>query len=580
MSKLKDALEAAGHTVTKYDPKKTRAVHTNKGNVTVPKFTEQLVEALGDDLHLHPEIVKCINSVTHMSSLLEELSEVEGWASSGSSQHSIPPEIAHLTLNIDRASKEVGVKRYFCTTPDEIIDTTVSGQYYIEACDLAGTNAVKAARAVVPKYLPRSPKGVQTVTHPTTGVKYDRFNTYIPAEWELWKRRNPAEWARLPDKPPEEIMRFLKHLIPDKTDREYFYAWTYTSITSRSFVYLVLQGLPGVGKNRLKVLLGALHGKENTVDGKKETFGASDSKFNSQMVNNTMVWFDELKYGPDMEPRMKEYQNPNISIERKGIDATSSTEIFSSMVISNNYPRDNYILFNSRKFAPVGLGNGPLTNSMDPEEIAEMSERLSPDSKSFDVKYVAQIAKWILRIGGKHAARWPNLEYQGPKFWELAHTSMSRWQKIAVMALTTKTRLGMFPGWDPDKKAFLWSKVEEALRRKKEYESKDYRDAVTVKSFFQTYCDEKGVKIFTVEEVPNSVVQDFWIRPAEIKEGVGPITLGGTSAKEPPKKIASPTPAPKTNALPSKETLARPKGMNEFQWRKFKKEWEAENGKG
>ncbi len=298
----------------------------------------------------------------------------------------------------------------------------------------------------------------------------------------------------------------------------------------------------------------SLHGAHNSSDGKKETFGANQNKFNSQMEENTFLWFDELKYGPDMEPRMKEYQNDDISIEKKGRDTTRSTKIFCSMVISNNHPRDNYLLFNSRKFAPLVLGNSPLTVAMTPEEIKELSERMDDTNEKFDVKLIAQIAKWITSIGPKYVPVWPNLEYQGPKFSELCHSSMSRWQKIAVIAMTVENRKGPIGGWDETKKAFLWSGVEASLRKKKEFESKDYRDSSTVKAFFKTYQDMSGKKVFEIEDV-NSEIADFWIKPiGGLKKVHGKLGLGASSGEM---------------------TLERPSGISAFQWKKMKTEFEA-----
>lgn len=560
MSELKEALEFTNLSIKKFDPRKTRPLYTDAGPITIRKFREKLFSILGKNVWDYPEIVKTLNDDRKMESLVVEYLESEGCLSvekdDGSSSFSVPDKLKHLTLNIDRSAKDSGAKRFFCTTKEELVDPGTSGQYFLESCRISLLDGVQIARAVIPKYLPRSVRGVHSSRDEVTGRDHNYFNTYIPPEWSIWKDRNKEKWDKLPAKPHKEIITLLRHLIPNKAEREYFYAWVYTSMTSRSFVYLVLCGDPGVGKNRLKLLLSALHGSTNSIDGKKETFGANETKFNSQMEDNTLIWFDELKYGPDMEPRMKEYQNTSIAIERKGVDATASSCIYSSMVISNNYPRDNYLLFNSRKFAPLVLGNGPLTTALEPEEIAELSGKIDPRSDNFDVAYVAQLAKWILAIGGKYCAQFPNLEYQGPKYWELAHTSMSRWQKIAVLSLTTENSRGKFPGWDEEKESYLWSKVEEALRRKKEYESKDYRDPATVRTFFETYRDTKGAPVFEVERISNSAVQDFWVRPLV---SIVKVVAGKVVEKS--------------------EKLKRPPGLSEFKWRKMKEEFEANNEK-
>lgn len=555
MTALKSALDAAGIVLKSYDPDKSRPVRTTEGTLTVGAFAEKLRTKLHKDLKKHPEILDGIQDHVEMEKLLEDYAITElGLGQPGV----VPDEVAHLTLNVDQASTDQSLKKFFCTTPEEFRETQISGQYYMGKCCITPAEAFLSARAVVPRYMPRRPPGIHPSTSTITLQKTNFFNNYVPSAWELWKIRNPKEWAKVSDKPPAIVVRLLQHVIPSKEERNYFYAWLYTSMTKRSYVYLVLCGLPGVGKNRLKLLMRALHGHNNASDGKKETFGANDSKFNSQMEENTFLWFDELKYGPDMEPRMKEYQNDYISIERKNQDATRSTEIFCSMVISNNYARDNYLLFNSRKFAPVVLGNKPLTASMSEKEIGDLSERLDDTHPRFDVKLVAQIAKWIKTIGPKYISQWPNLEYQGPMYWRLAHTSMSRWQKIAVLALTVQNDRGPFAGWDAIRGAFLWSKVEESLRRKKEYESKDYRDATTVKAFFETYCNTSGEKVFEVETTENNTLQDFWIKPIHGLERKNiEIRL---DPKEDQKLLNMPV---------------RPPGMSEYQWKKIKLEFEA-----
>lgn len=562
MSKLKAALEAAKITIRKYDPDKSRPVYTHTSSVTIGKFVGELVAALGSDIVHHAEIAACIRDNSLMEDLLEEYAEAEGLGVSSTAQTYIPPELSHLTLNIDRSSKETGTKSFFCTTPEEFVDLSHSGAFYINSLKITPQEATSLARAVVPIYLPRKGPGVHPEFDEVTKAMVPLFNTYIPPKWERWRRDNPSLWAKLPAKPPSDIIKLLKHVIPLKEEREYFYAWTYASLVNRAFVYLTLCGMPGVGKNRIKLVLRALHGEHNSTDGKKETFGANQSKFNSQMAENTLNWLDELEVTREMEPRMKEYQNPFISIERKGVDATRSTEIFCSMVISNNNLRDNYLPFDSRKFAPLVLGKKPLKEAMTEQEISVMSERLG-ESGNMDVRYVAQIAKWLLRVGPKYAGKFRNLEYQGPMFWEMAHASMSRWQKLVVLAMTTQNSRGPLQGWDETKGAFLWSKTEEALRRKKEFDLGHVHMA-TIRPFFEVYRDRMGHPVFEVEKVLDGVLDDFWVKPVGgLMRGAGRVSLNSKGSL----KEVSPK-------------LTRPPGTSQYQWRKMKDEYDAINGKG
>lgn len=557
MNAIEKAITAAKIKILKYSPEKQRSITTSAGTMDVKKFTKLLSEKIGPKLVEHPEIVKVLNDPMGMNDLLNDYAEAH--LEEGNSSVMVPENLKHYTLNIDITSKEENSKRFFLTTEEDLVSEGVSGRFYLDLCKIPPPQAVSSARAVVPKYMPRRPRGVSEIKSPTTLENISFFNTYVPPEWEQWKLRNPDAWKKLPAKPPELVIKLLKHLIPLKEEREYLYAWIYTSITSRSYVYLVLCGAPGAGKNRFKLLLRALHGMNNTADGKKETFGANENKFNGQMEDNTLIWFDELKYNHDMEPRLKEYQNDYISIERKGVDATKSTEIYPSMVISNNYPRDNYLPFDSRKFAPLVLADRDLKYSMATDEIAELSDRIDSSKPIFDVKYVAQIAKWILTVGEKHTHKWPYMEYKGPKFWEIAHASMARWQKIAVMAASVATLRGPQPGWDEKKKAFLWSKLEESLRRKKEYESKDYRDATTVKSFFDTFRDEHGVKMFETETVKsNKTFHDFWVVPIQ---GLQTVT-GGMTLNSVEREMLG-------EENDNQAELIRPPGLSNFQWRKL-----------
>lgn len=557
MNALKKALEAANIEILKYSPEKQRPITTDSGNFSIEKFTKSLTTALGDNLGEHPEIVKAINNPKIMPKLLESYAE-ESLEVVGGEAITIPENLKQYTLNIDTSSKEENSKRFFITTDEDLVSKSLTGRYFIDRCKISPPQAIAMARPVVPKYMPRSRRGITVVESQTTLEEISYYNTYVPPEWEQWRSRNPDQWKKIPAKPPALVMKLLKHLIPLKEEREYLYAWMFTSMTARSYVYLVLCGAPGAGKNRFKLLLRALHGMGNAADGKKETFGANENKFNGQMEDNTLIWFDELKYNQEMEPRLKEYQNDYISIERKGVDATKSTEIYPSMVISNNYPRENYLPFDARKFAPLVLAKRDLKFSMTSDEIGELSDRIDSSRPDFDVKYVAQVAKWILSVGAKHVDKWPYMEYKGPKFWEIAHASMSRWQKIAMMAATTTTMRGPMPGWDEKRKAFLWSKLEEGLRRKKEYESKDYRDATTVKAFFDTFRDGQGNLVFETEEVRGSKsFHDFWVKPIN---GLQALTGGITLDTVDRDLIDGEVP---------EGGIIRPPGLSNFQWRKL-----------
>ncbi len=504
LSTLKEALEAAKIKVSEYKPTKQRSVITNLGAMDAKKFSDALRDRLGPGIINFPDIVKAIYDPTYMSDLLADLVPPEDSSGGGI----IPDELKDYRLNLDVTARSKDDK-FFLTTPGEH-KSRMSGDTYLKRCGINDKVAYDTARPVIPEYRPRSLPGVESVVNRQTKENEQFFNSYVPAEWSVWKKDNPKKWRKLPAKPPVLLMKLLKHLIPCAEERRYLYAWIYASITSRSYVYLMLCGVGGSGKNRMKLVLRGLHGRGNYTDGKKSTI---TEKFNSQLSDNTLVWFDELKHDLDMENVMKEIQNDYLSIERKGIDATGSSTIYSSMVISNNKPRDNFLAFDARKFAPLVLGNRDLRHSMTEKEIELLSNKVDPEKPDFDQVFVAQIAKWILTIGARNLAKYPTLEYRGPMFWTLAHTSMTRWQKRALTALVDK-KTGARIGWDVNENAHLWSKVEEKLTKRSNDQSTTFPDYSSVKAFFDIFRDGEGKKAFDTKLVlGNNILGDFWIFP-------------------------------------------------------------------
>lgn len=498
MGQLADALEAADIEILKYNPEKQRPISTaNHGTISVEKFCKTLITELGSKGILYPEVFEASHSVSAMAKLLASYAKETG-IHVGDRVIEVPEEFEGLTLNMDITSPRD--LKFFMTDDKEIV-SVVSGAAYVRVLQMKEPEAVAAARKVVPEYLPRDPRGI--TKRKFEGKALDVFNTYVPPKW----KGNPY-WKDAPDKLPPLFEKLVHHLFPLAIEREYFYSWLYYSMFKRSFVYLILCGNPGTGKNRLKLVLRALHGHVNTIDGKRSTL---IERFNSQLADSTLAWFDELHYDMEMENMMKELQNDSISIERKGIDATRSTRIHASLIISNNKPRDNYIAFDARKFCPLYLTPDRLEKSMTPKEIDILSRKVEDDMKeTFDIDFLTQIAKWIKKHG--RSDKWPHLEYKGPMFYKLAHTSMSRWQKkAATLILETNPSSSGRLVYD-EKKGFLWSSLHESVFRKNGDRSLTFPDFSTVKHFFDVFVDGKGDKAFKTLEIRDNIMGDFWVR--------------------------------------------------------------------
>lgn len=500
VSRFESLIEKARLKIIRYDPSKARPISlSNGGAQTIDKFSEKLREKAGPDLFDYPDLAQVMFSSEDMGELLAQYAKKNNIQNPSERQAvEVPDNYQNLTLNLDQAHPGRELK-FFMTTKDEI-PSSISGNVWLRVMGLKEDEALSQARKVVPEYRPRSKPGI--VSHRTQSREdLSIFNSYTPPEWMTYKEPTPLGL-------PVLFERLVNHLFPIKLEREYFYDWLYTSLFDRAYVYLILCGVGGSGKNRLKLVMRALHGHANTVDGKRSTLV---DRFNSQLADATLGWFDELHYDLEMENVMKEIQNDSIAIERKGVDATRSSKIYSSLAISNNKPRDNYISFDARKFVPLQVASTRLDTVMAPDEIEVLTKKVeSWDSSEYDVAFIAQIGRWLQKR--KLSGRWPHLEYKGPMFYKLAHTSMSRWQKKAASLLIEGTYQESSRVEYNDFKGYLWSTLSEQSYKKNGDRSLQFPDFSTVKYFFDIFVDGNGKTSFETQAVKGSLSGDFWVK--------------------------------------------------------------------
>lgn len=525
------ALEAANLKLDSFKCGKPRPFATSEGTKGTDSFCQLLLKKLGARTLDFPDVTKALDNVQSAEKLFKAYADNKEILIGDHGVNTVPPDLQDLTLNLDMSSTREG--RFFLTRPDETI-SRVSGESYLSICQIHPTLAYKKARKVIPEYHPRKASGVFEVIN--NGETECIYNTHTPAKWQKYQNSK-----NIPDSLPPLFEKLVNHLFPIPAEREYFYCWLYYSLFNRAFVYLVLCGKPGTGKNRLKLVLRALHGHSNTADGKRSTL---TERFNSQLSNATLVWFDELRYTEKMENTLKEIQNDTISVERKGVDTTLSTKIHASLVISNNKPSDNFITFDARKFAPLKVNSKGLKSSMTSKEIDELTMKVEDESSdSFDPMFLAQIAKWIKKHG--LSKKWPHLEYKGPMFWRLAHSSMTPWQKILISTLlnpeTYSTRFGDM--WDG--KRLCWSKLQKKLTRGQEGGSR-LQDSSTVKDFLSIFRDEKGKILFSTSPIPGrEILGDFYITPLDpvltqsASRGIGFIRTGNGKMSHVPNEETS-----------------------------------------
>ncbi len=497
-----EALTAAQIEITKIDFGKKRPVWI-RGRPTalsVEALADTIREKLGKALRLHPDVFDAISDGdAALTALIEKHGEATGLTRPAAL------EFQDLCLNLDMSSSGRDLK--FFLSNDQGYVSPVSGAVYIARNNLKVPEAVAMARPVFPEYHPRAERGVFSRKF-DSGESHDIFNTYVPPTW-----KEHPDYVKRSGSIPPLFKRLLQHLLPDKKERGFLYGWMYCSLFSRAPTFLVLCGKGGVGKNRLKLLMRALHGHLNTTDGKESTL---TEKFNNQLENSTLIWFDELIHGKGkVESKLKEMQNETLSIERKGMDTTRSTRIFASIVITNNNYRDNHRDFEARKFVPLQVTDIKLSKVWTSDEIEQFNHMVEfPDHPDFDPSALAQFAKWLQKNGPLHAAQFENMEYKGPMFYKLANTSMSRWQAVAVETLSGLERVSNRRLIFADKLGFRWSSVERHLRGNKENRLGQFEPNYSlVKGFFDSFRDLNGRKAFVTTIVPDSHTQDFYVDP-------------------------------------------------------------------
>lgn len=497
MAQLKDALDSIGLEITSYDPKKKRPLKLSRGpDTAVDKFCEQLVRELKSTVSEFEGVSALVWDAAAMaeelSSLAEDLGVLKG------KPKKTPKELEGLKLYCDVTYRGRG-DRFFLVTPQNA-KSVISGEYYISRKGLNDAEAMAESEGVIPEYRPRSGGGVESITQ-ESGESVKVFNTYVPPRWQSHK------WGT-PDCLPPLFKKLVEHIFPIELEREYLYSWIYHSLFERSLVYLVLCGIPGLGKNRFMAVLTALHGYQNQVDGKLSTVR---EKFNSQLVGSTLITFDELEYTKDMENTLKAWQNTTVPIEKKGVDSSRGTPIYASIVISNNKPRDNYIAFDARKFAPLMLNTKPLLDGgLTQQEIDTLIAKTDERGDGYDPKFMAQIGRWIERHG--RSTKWKNMEYQGPMFWRLAHISMFHWQKTVIEWLLDMSDTHLASVEQDSEKGFLWSSLNSRIMKRQKDKNLRIPDATSVSEFLLKFRSGKGKKVFAVEYVPDSRMNDFWVR--------------------------------------------------------------------
>ena len=296
--------------------------------------------------------------------------------------------------------------------------------------------------SLLPKDFPKTPMPSRLVFDPMQSEPYkvSDFEGYNIAYINQYQH---PQWMKEGDKVvylseeeqkaiecPEKIMSFMEHLFPSDSCRSFVFNWMHYALISRCQTYLVLNGKKGVGKGILcEQILKNLVGENNYRIAPESML---DSNFNAALENIRILVLDEINADRTSKiNKLKKYANDNQNVEKKGVDATNTTRIYYSAVISNNDLFDMKLTWDERRFSVVDLADISLLDAWGKEEIDELIEYLQ------DPEVIKQFGYWIL-YKGRQSKLTELSVYKGDRFYDIVYHSLSEWQKVVVDMILDK----------------------------------------------------------------------------------------------------------------------------------------------
>ena len=243
-----------------------------------------------------------------------------------------------------------------------------------------------------------------------------RVNTYKHPEW----RDSISTFSGRDCDLPPLAQDFLEHLFPNYEAREYVFNWLNGAMTSKQgneFI-LVLNGPTGTGKTIFATdLMLALFGEKNWGAAPKHLF---ESNFNSVLENKRLIFIDEAKINERDYNTVKLYANKKLNIEKKGMDANNTTDLYYSMILSNNKMGNIFVDPDDRRFSIVETTTDKLLDAWEDESVTEFVEALK------DPDFVREIGEYILANYGSETLK----QYKSARFYQFVWRHLSQWQKL------------------------------------------------------------------------------------------------------------------------------------------------------
>lgn len=249
-------------------------------------------------------------------------------------------------------------------------------------------------------------------------------NTYIPPKWMLKTVDSPDPYPI-----PSLVDRFLKHLLPDETCRNYVFNWMRNMLVApKNGTHLILCCGKGTGKTTFVELLESLVGFENYHKGPKDFLTSS---YNTILEDKRLIFLDEVKVSKTEEiDTLKDYANRQQTINAKFKNTAKTKEIFCSFVLALNKEKDFRIEQDDRRFSVVELTEVPLLKIMTEKEVVALKEIFKDDD------FLAGFGKWLT---SSYFGEWGLEEpWLGEKFYRMAYLSLNKTKKFIIKKLKSK----------------------------------------------------------------------------------------------------------------------------------------------
>lgn len=247
------------------------------------------------------------------------------------------------------------------------------------------------------------------------GEVFTKFNTAYP-----------IQYSREEEKELRNDFKTFFETLFNKDVLQYVINWCFYSTKEKNPTYLLLVGRGGVGKNLFVDALGKVHGEQNY---NKAAPSILQDKFNPQLVECTLLFFDEVNFSASRsgstyaKNRLKEWANPYVAIERKGVDAVKKKTHFSG-ILATNHIADCHLDIEDRKFSAIELTNQKVDERMFKGAGDAINEYIN--SEEFPQAFYTYLKK------NANEDFNPHKEHKGDLFYRIVRSSLSEWQKVIL----------------------------------------------------------------------------------------------------------------------------------------------------